>query len=312
MPKALQRATTRVISNQAGAGGQYVIRFHAPDLAVAVAPGHFVHIVVSDRLTLPRPFSVLDCDVDAGTIDVFYKVVGQGTRLMTTWKGGELVAMLGPIGKPFTPVDASRRALLIGGGVGVAPVEFLARRLGLSGVETTLLIGMESDSPLPLKPAEKPLAGLEDGPVNLALTSAEKAGVTSRLACLTERRGWYQGYVTDLAAAHLSALTAEDLARTTLYVCGPTVMMQAAARLAQRFDLTGEASLEEHMACGFGGCAGCVAPIRAGEDWLYRRVCVDGPVFAIEQIAWEQMPGYVNAPGRPQAPTTCAPGHSCA
>ncbi|ABK42627.1 dihydroorotate oxidase B, electron transfer subunit [Magnetococcus marinus MC-1] len=296
MRPKLCRETAQVVFNRALPGDQYVIRLRAPGLAQGCRPGHFAQVDCGPTTTLPRPLSILDADAAAGTVDIFYKVVGRGTELMAQWQAGAEVTLMGPVGRTFTLIDAPKRAVLIGGGVGAAPVDFLARTLAGRGVECTLFLGMESESPFVLEQAKQPLPGVERS-IILALAPLQGAGVRSRMAALTPRQGWFTGYVTDLAAAYLAALTDQQREETVLYTCGPTPMMAAANRVAKRFALSGQASMEEHMACGFGGCAGCVAPIRVGGalGWNYRRVCVDGPVFDLDEIAWEQM-GYAPAP----------------
>ncbi|MEG3638316.1 dihydroorotate dehydrogenase electron transfer subunit [Magnetococcus sp. PR-3] len=289
---ALHKLSAKVLFNRAEPGDQYVIRFHAPQLAQRCQPGHFVQVDCGPTTTLPRPLSILDADAQAGTVDIFYKVVGRGTDVMRQWQPGTEVVLMGPIGRIFDPIEAPKQALLIGGGVGAAPVDFMARSLAKRGVATTLFLGMESESPFPLETATTPLPGI-DHQTNMALAKLQTQGINSRVAALTPRTGWFQGYVTDLASHYLAALSDAERAQTLLYTCGPTPMMAAAYRVAKQFGLRGQASMEEHMACGFGGCAGCVAPIRVGGEmgWNYRRVCVDGPVFDLDDIAWEEM-GY--------------------
>ncbi|MBF0189464.1 MAG: dihydroorotate dehydrogenase electron transfer subunit [Magnetococcales bacterium] len=284
-PTTLRRLTARVRENRRLPAGQFILTLESPELAAEVRPGHFVHIQVDEVFTLPRPISVMGSDVEAGTIDLLIKSIGEGTRRMAKWGKGRAVRMLGPVGNTFTPIEAPGRALMIAGGVGLAPLEFLARTLVERGIETSLLFGTETDPPFATRLAQRPFDGA-DATESFTFDRLEKAGVINRLATLAERPGYFKGFVTDLARKHLNSLPPEQRARTTLYVCGPTPMMAAAARVADEFGVHGEASLEAHMACGFGGCAGCVAKVKADtpEGWWYKRVCVDGPVFSLSSL----------------------------
>lgn len=272
----------QVLDNRALSDRLWLMALAAPAVARLARPGHFIHLATGPGFTLRRPFSILDADPLAGTLLILYQVVGEGTAAMTTWQPWQRADLIGPIGRPFAAPPPGHRALLVGGGVGLAPVEFQARRLAGEGVETLLLFGSEADSPLPTESATLPAAGLTEAGM-VAMAHLQEAGVPSRLASLRRRPGWFTGYVTDLAAVHLAALPSAELARTTLYACGPHPMLQAVAALARRYGLSGEVSLEARMACGFGACAGCVAAVGG----RYQRVCVDGPVFPIDQVDWQ-------------------------
>ncbi|MBF0590346.1 MAG: dihydroorotate dehydrogenase electron transfer subunit [Magnetococcales bacterium] len=284
----IRSTRVRVLFNRPLPGDQYLLRLHAPSLYPLMQPGHFVHLESHASLTLPRPFSVLGVDQEEGAIDLLYKVVGQGTRLMAEWRKGDVVRLLGPVGNPFAVNDPPGRAVLVAGGIGLAPLDFLARHLATINVPTVLMVGSEGGLPFPVATSRLSWPG-EVSP-GMALSHLESLGIPSRLASLSEQPGVYRGFVTELLADYLRTLDPGHLSGVTLYVCGPTPMMAAVAHVAREFGVDGQASLEEHMACGFGGCAGCVAPIRIKPgDWGYRRVCVDGPVFPLLNVAWEQL-----------------------
>jgi dihydroorotate dehydrogenase electron transfer subunit len=279
-----------VVQHQRLAETLWLLRLHAPEIARLSAPGHFVQVDCDPTCTVPRPISIFGVDGAAGTVDLFYRVVGHGTRALSQRVVGQSVTLLGPLGRPFTldarvPTDY----LLIAGGIGLAPLYFLAHRLADLAVPfltVTLLLGLEEACPLPLFDDARPLPGVDAG-LSCSLFPAGTA-LTSRLGSLTPRPGWFHGYVTALAEQYIAALPEEQRRRVRIATCGPTPMMQAVAGLAHRFDIPGEASLEERMACGFGGCAGCVAPIsEAGAThWNYRRVCREGPVFPLSSVRW--------------------------
>ena len=288
-PITSHQTTATVLFNQQLTERQLLLRLDAPKAAEEAEPGHFIHLNCHPNLTLPRPFSILDADPKEGTLDIFYQVVGEGTTHMAGWQPGLQTTLLGPIGHGFKRPDPTRHALLIAGGIGYAPLDFFARRLRQWSIETTLLLGLEADPPFELMSASAPLS-FEATENPLALRRLEDLQIPSRLSSLQNRPGFFPGYVTQLATEILQNMSEEKRRNTDLYTCGPTPMMKAAAQVATEFNLGGQASLEESMACGFGGCAGCVAPIReSDESWNYRRVCTDGPVFSLSEVMWDKV-----------------------
>ncbi|MBF0176369.1 MAG: dihydroorotate dehydrogenase electron transfer subunit [Magnetococcales bacterium] len=293
-----------VLHHRALPDRQHLLRLHAPWIAATAAPGQFVHVLCDPGLTLPRPFSILDADPVAGSLDLLYRVVGLGTAAMAAWPEAKMIPLAGPSGQPFSPIDAGQPVLLLAGGVGLAPLDFFARRASAQGARVTLLLGTESTPPFALVTSRFSLPGVPDA-VYLALAHLEHSGVASRLATLRSTPGYFPGYVTDLAEALLRDMNPALRAHLRVLACGPPAMLLATARLAERFALAGEVSLEAHMACGFGGCAGCAVPMlgqgdatvteRTTEDeeekasWHYQRACVDGPVFDVKKVAWSQM-----------------------
>lgn len=283
--KKIRRMNARVVENLTLPGGHGRLRLREAWLAEQAQPGCFVHLECGADLTLRRPFSLMAADPEAGEVTLLYKVVGEGTRRISTWRAGQAVDLLGPIGQPFTLPPPGSRVVLVAGGIGIAPLLFQASALRQQGYEVVLFAGMEGAPLLPLVPSTLPIPGCGQG---LGLTDLDALGIPSRVASLKPRLGFHQGYVTELAVAHLEAMGWET-GRIHLYACGPTPMLVATARVVNRFTLVGEVSLEEHMACGIGGCGGCVAPIRNGDNaWGYQRVCVDGPVFRWDRVAWEK------------------------
>ncbi len=286
-----QQSEAVVICNQHLVDNKYLLRLQVEDIALKAEPGHFVHLNCHPSLTLPRPFSIMDSDPGLGTIDIFYQVVGDGTEYMRGWQAGHRTTMLGPLGRPFRRPESGRKALLIAGGIGYAPLDFFARRLKIWGFDATLLLGLEAAPPFALIASSREV-GPEMVVDPLALARLEQLDIPSRVASLEPKPGFFQGYVSTLAKEILLDMSTTVLNKTDIYLCGPTPMMQAAARVAKEFNLGGQASLEEHMACGFGGCAGCVAPIKEPEDaggWNYRRVCTEGPVFPLDAVLWDKL-----------------------
>lgn len=268
-----------ILSNDAFPGDQYIIRLLAPKCAAKALPGSFVHLRCDPMLELRRPLSIMRVSADEGWVDVLYKVLGEGTRLLALREKGETLSVMGPIGMPFN-LDKSRpRALLMGGGVGIPPMVFIADAMRRDpDFKPFVLMGSEVPFPFQARPSEILVPGLQDG-VIAAMPLMEDWGVPSRLASLQGYPGVHDGYITDLARDWLNALSETQRAEVTVYACGPHPMLEATAKLAKEFDLPCQVSLEEFMACAVGGCAGCVVEVREGDKTAMKRVCVDGPVF---------------------------------
>ncbi len=257
---------------------QYILRLLAPKTAAHAKPGQFVHLRVSESRALRRPISIMLTDPEKGTVDLLYKVVGEGTRELSARQKGDVLPMLGPIGAPFDISDTGKRYVLIGGGVGVPPMIFVADQLASQQAEVVLFAGSESPFPFALQPSTMMLPGVS-GNTTLTITSLEARGIACRLASNAGLYGCYEGHVPDLARDYLQALQDDARARCVLLSCGPHPMLHAVAKLGRDFGLPTQLSLEEYMACGIGGCAGCVVKIMEDGQEKYKRVCVDGPVF---------------------------------
>ena len=271
----------RLVDRQEYAGGQYVIRLEAPKCAAAAQPGSFVHLTCDPLLPMRRPLSIMRADAAAGWIDVLYKVVGPGLAALSQQPMGATLSTMGPIGRGFVPSAARPRTLLVGGGVGIPPMVFLAESLKARGDapwRPLVLMGSEIPFPFRTRPSTIVVPGMPDGTI-ACMPLLDDWGVPSRLATLAGYPGCYDGYVTDLAAAWLGSLDAATLAEVEVFACGPTPMLKAVAQVARRFGVPAQVSLEEFMACAVGGCAGCAVPVVTDAGLAMKRVCVDGPVF---------------------------------
>lgn len=273
-----------VLAQEAHAGGQFILRLHAPRCAARARPGSFVHIQCNPLLPLRRPLSIMRASPEAGWVELLYKAVGRGTRLLADRRVGERLSLLGPIGRPFELHPQRTRPLLLGGGVGIPPMVFLADQLRRrSGWKPLVVMGSEAPFPFQSRPSRIVVPGMPEG-VIAAMPLLEDWGVASRLASLQGYAGCYDGYVTDLARCWLEALTPEQRAEVEIFACGPHPMLEACARLARDYGLPCQVSLEEFMACGVGGCAGCVVEVKTPEGPAMKRVCVDGPVFDAQAV----------------------------
>ena len=261
-----------VLGNARWPAGQHVLRMRAPAVAQRAAPGTFVHVRCDSSLAMRRPMSVMRTNPAAGWFDLLFKEAGAGTRLLARRERGDRLSVLGPIGRGFSPSVERPVRLLVGGGVGIPPILFLAERLAAS--RPVVLMGSEVPFPFDLEPSAIPEAGL---PAGLALGCLERAQVPSRTASRAGIPGCFDGTVTDLARGWLEVRSSLD--RVELFACGPEPMLRAAAALGRDFEVPCQLALEEHMACATGGCAGCTVLVRTPDGPAMKRVCVDGPVF---------------------------------
>ena len=273
---------SRLVSNRRVGAGWYLLRLAEPSLAQSARPGQFVQIRCGDGIgwdpLLRRPFSVYSADPAAGTYDILYTDVGRGTgwlaRLSEARGAGTAAApgepqsppewldVEGPFGNAFSPAQAPSRAYLVGGGVGVAPLYFLARQLLASArpPEVTVCMGARTRTGL---------QGIED---------FRRLGIRAETATDDGSEGFH-GRVTELLDELLGR--EQDPNLVLLYGCGPQGMNESLRALAVRRSLWCEICLEAIMACGFGICFACVAPIRRelGGEYYNRRLCWEGPVF---------------------------------
>jgi dihydroorotate dehydrogenase electron transfer subunit len=275
-----------ILSHVRYPGNQYVLRVSAERCAFHARPGSFAHIQCAPTLPLRRPLSIMRVDARQGWIEFLYKDVGKGTHALSSRITGETINLIGPVGTPFRPDWSRPRTLMLGGGVGIPPMIFLADSLRADRHwQPLVLIGSEVPFPFSARPSRILVPGMEDG-VIAAMPLLDDWGVPSRLASLQGYPGCFQGYITDLARGWLEALTDGERAEVSIYACGPHPMLEAAAQLAQEYALPCQVSLEEFMACAVGGCAGCTVRITTPEGPAMKRVCVEGPVFDASIIDW--------------------------
>lgn len=238
----------------------YEMEFLAPNVVPSCEPGQFVHILpcqASDPL-LRRPISLYDVDKKEGSITLLYKIVGKGTQIMSNIKSNDYLDIMGPLGRSFTLVN-NKNVVLVGGGVGVAPLIYLARKLKENNCHVTLLYGVENS---------KQLVGEH---------RLQEIGVKLLPATVDGSRG-YKGYVTNILLENINPSEVDYI-----YTCGPEPMMSVVASYASKNNILGQLSLEEYMACGIGACFGCARKLKSFDD-TYVKVCQDGPVFNMDEI----------------------------
>jgi len=275
----------RVLEHEVFPGNQYKLRLHAPGTAAHAQPGSFIHLQCAIELPMRRPMSIMRADKNAGWIDILYKIHGHGTAELAQRNNGDFLNLLGPIGQPFKLVDYRKYPLLIGGGVGIPPMIFLAEHIRKTTRNRHPLVIMGSEIPFPFKPRPSQIMvnGIPDG-VIAAMPLLEDWGLASRLASLQGYPGCFEGYVTELARHWLISLGQNQRNEVEIFSCGPTAMLKAVSQLANEYALPCQISLEEYMACAVGGCAGCTVEVCTEDGPAMKRVCVDGPVFEAASV----------------------------
>jgi len=276
----------RVIRHEAFAANQYVLSVVAPECARRAVAGSFAHVRCARDIPMRRPLSIMRANRDTGEVDFLYKVVGTGLAALSNVVEGDELSILGPIGNGFSPSASKPIKLMIGGGVGIPPMIFLASQLHQTGADLgSSLVLMGSEVPFPFQAIQSEIA-VASLPANVAagMPDLEALGIASRLASLQSYAGCYQGYVTDLARLWLQSRDVRSVRQIEMFACGPEPMLNAAAKVAAEFSVPCQLCLEEYMACAVGGCAGCAVPIYTNGEASMKRVCVDGPVFAAAAV----------------------------
>ena len=269
-----------ILDHQAFEGDQYTLRVRAPEIAKHAKAGSFAHITCDPQRPMRRPISIMRVRPESGEVEFLYKAFGEGTALLAKRQIGESLSVLGPIGRPFELRSNRPRPLLIGGGVGMPPMVFVADVIRQQHPDFSpfMILGSEVPFPFSTQPSEFIIPGMPDGVV-ASMPLMEDWNIPCRLASTQGYIGCFEGYVTDLARLWLDALTSEQRQEVEVFACGPHPMLEAVARLAAEYDLPCQVSLEEFMACAVGGCAGCVVEVLTDNGPAMQRVCVDGPVF---------------------------------
>lgn len=266
-------------------GEQFMLRLEARKCSRTAVAGGFVHIQCAENIRMRRPLSIMRADAAEGWIEILFKVVGAGLSALGSAKIGDRFSIIGPIGNGFDPHPDRTRPLLIGGGVGIPPMIFLAEQLLAEQHDRNPMVLMGSEIPFPFATVTSSITAdwLPAG-IDSSMRLLEEWGVSTRLASCAGFSGCFEGYVTDLSRIYLDSLTADELARTEIFSCGPTPMLQAVADIATQYELPCQVSLEEFMACAVGGCAGCAVEVQTARGPAMQRVCVDGPVFEASSV----------------------------
>ena len=240
----------------------------APKIARQGLPGQFLNVKIegNSELLLRRPFSIHR--VSGQKVEILYEVLGKGTQELSGKKAGEYLDIIGPLGNGFDCCQLSAvscQPILVAGGMGVAPLIFLAEKLAQCKAKGA-------------QPKISVLIGARGKGDILCEKEFKKLGCQVEIATDDGSRG-FKGKVTGLLSDMLSTV---DCGLSAIYACGPRPMLQEVSRISARRGIPAQVSLEEHMACGIGACLGCAVNTSEG----FKRVCKEGPVFKAEDIIW--------------------------
>ncbi|MFZ2539157.1 MAG: dihydroorotate dehydrogenase electron transfer subunit [Oscillospiraceae bacterium] len=234
----------------------YDFTVKCPDIAGIAQAGQFAHIK-AEGFTLRRPISICEVDKEAGTIRLVFEVRGDGTAKIAELNANSMIDIMAPLGKGFTLLDKSKKAIVVGGGIGVPPMVEVSKHYGENA---TAIIGFRSANAVILK------------------DDFDKLGATVML-CTDDGTMGIKGYVSTALEERLQGGDAD-----IIYACGPHVMLKAVIELADKFNVQCEVSLEERMACGVGACLGCACKtVKNGKEY-FSHVCKDGPVFSSKDV----------------------------
>lgn len=269
--------TAMILSNVEVSPGYWRMRMTAPAACAGACPGQFMMVRVSGAIDplLRRPFGIFDVGTytpsQSGAnsqpyLEMLYRVVGKGTAMLATLHETDLLDVLAPLGKGFDLGAADEEKLIVGGGVGLAPLYLLAREL-VRGSKVRLFAGGRTRDDI------------------LCITEFERLGVECYTATEDGSLG-ERGLVTEALLRRLDELQG----RATIYACGPHGMLNAVAGIAAARNISCQVSLEGYMACGVGACLGCVAPghSHSPETPDFRCVCTEGPVFESGELKWRE------------------------
>lgn len=263
--------TAEITLNEEIAPGHHLFSFCCPEIARAAQPGQFIHARVGDCIEplLRVPLSIHGVSEDGRGILAIAKLLGPRTSALSHARVSETVDVLGPLGVPFSLGQPGQSVALVGGGVGLAPLAFLAKRLRADGRTVVTLAGLRTADQLPL------LRGLDARPDRPAVTTDD--GSFGR-----------KGFVTDALTDYLAANRVDRI-----IACGPMPMLRKVAEIAGEHGTPCEVSVERRMGCAVGVCLACVVPVWVkGADppeWKYMRSCLEGPTFDARDIVWEEI-----------------------
>ena len=249
-----------IISKKSIAAEIYDMTILCPDVADAAQCGQFVNIK-ADGFMLRRPISICGIDKEKGTLRIIFEVRGKGTKALSQLSEGQMIDIVAPLGgRGFTLLDKSKKAVIIGGGIGNPPMLPIAEHYGENSVV---------------------ISGFRNAAAVILQNDFSKTGAETIL-CTDDGSAGRKGFVTD-ALNNVLSTEKPDI----IYACGPSVMLKKIIATAKEYGVRCEVSLEERMGCGVGGCLVCVCrTIRDGDEY-YAHVCKDGPVFNAEEVLFD-------------------------
>lgn len=259
----------RVLANEPIGSDIWILRLATPRSLEGFRAGEFLHIQVdpSPWPLFRRAYSILSAHRQEA--EVLYKVTGTGTRLLSRRARGESVSVVGPLGNSFTPPGPAEEAVMVAGGVGLPPVLRWLESLKDAGVARERMVL---------------LYGARDAAELVLRDRVQATGVRVEYATDDGSLG-YHGRITDLLPKEHQVAAARQ-ARVRYYACGPGAMLAACSKFTEASGVPGELALETPMPCGTGICLGCVVACRDGKDVVFKRTCIDGPIFSAGDVVW--------------------------
>lgn len=253
----MKQVLATVILNKEVMPGVYLIWLESPHIASVAKPGQFVMVCCGEDTLLRRPFSIHQVNDDKTNIALLFQLVGRGTNWLAHCQLGDELDVLGPLGNGYSINPASRNLLLVGGGIGIAPLIFLAWTAYENKCNITMLAGINST----------PYDGIENSlPPNTNLIYTSENGLIG-----------IKGLVTIVIPDYFECAD-------QIFACGPSPMYRAMAQMPQLKGKPVQISLEVRMGCGFGLCYGCAVKTKTG----LKQICKDGPVFELDEIMWDE------------------------
>jgi len=263
----MQLSKSRIISNIQLGQNIYLIRVENLEIAGTARSGQFVNIRVTDDYSplWRRPFSIHRLNRQQGWFELLFAVLGKGTRILSEMKAKDTLDILGPLGSCFNFLDDMNEAILVAGGLGIAPLLLLAEELKSHNISTVLFYGTKTKDTM------------------CCLEHLNNLGIKCILTTEDGSKG-YKGLVTDKLAEYIAGL--KSTTNHHVYTCGPIPMLRRVQTLLSNYGIQGQMSIETLMACGIGVCMGCSVETTESEENNpnYKLTCVDGPVFNIDRI----------------------------
>lgn len=257
-----------IIDNKKVAPQYFLMKIRAPEIAQKGKPGQFVHVKVIDNNIydplLRRPFSFFDIEKDKNLIKLVYEIVGKGTKIMSGLSAGDKVNLLGPLGNGFNLNHKNQ--VVIGGGMGIVPLYYLVKSFLKKGEDPEVYIG-----------------GNKKEDILFFIKKFKKLSVNLSITTMNNSIG-DEGNVIDLWYKNLEYQDKNKV----IFSCGPEKMLSTLQIYAEKYQIQGEVSLEARMGCGIGVCLSCVCKTKSGN----KRVCKEGPVFALDEVIFDENPQF--------------------
>ena len=269
---AILNIKVKILTKKEVAPNIFLIKLSAPSVAQDALPGQFIHIKCSadNYPLLRRPISIHRIDKKKGEIYILFQVVGEGTKLLSQRVTGDDLDIIGPIGNGFNIYPESRKIMIIGGGIGVAPLLALCEESIRQGNEVQVLIGAQKKE--------------------LVIGEENFRKLGAKVDVATDDGSYkYKGLATDLLEESIKKGWLAD----QIFACGPKLKLKKIVEVSLEAHIDCQVSLEERMACGIGACLGCVCKIKTkGKKegkvkYEFKRVCVDGPIFEGSEVVWD-------------------------